>query len=248
LRCFGLIGFPLNHSFSPAYFTQKFQDAGIDALYKAFPIKNIEQLNTLLNQHKELEGLNVTIPYKSAVIPFLHKLSLEAQEIGAVNCIKIEQKNNQTYLIGYNTDAIGFEKSLIPLLQAQHTKALILGNGGAAKAISYVLKKLNITFNYVVRNATTANEINFNDVNRQIIKEHCLIINTTPLGTFPDITTCPDIPYESLDETHLLYDLVYNPEESLFLKKGKAQKAHIKNGYEMLLLQADASWDIWNNK
>lgn len=247
MRKFGLIGFPLSHSFSPDYFNNKFKQLGIDASYQAFPLKNIAELSTVLNNYKELEGLNVTIPYKESVIPLLHELSDEAQKIGAVNCIKIYNKNTQLFLKGFNTDAIGFEKSLKPLLKNHHTHALVLGNGGAAKAVIYVLKKLNILFKLVVRNASKKNEITYSELNKEIIQNHPLIINTTPLGTFPDVEKYPEIGYEHMTESHLLYDLIYNPEESVFLKKGKIQGAQIKNGYEMLLLQAEASWDIWNH-
>jgi shikimate dehydrogenase len=246
LRTFGLIGHPLTHTFSPDYFNKKFQNQGIDAVYKAFSIPDIQQLKNILNENPLLEGLNVTIPYKEAVLPFLNDIHYEAKAIGAVNCIKIEHRNNIPFLIGYNTDSIGFEKSLTPLLKNHHTKALILGNGGAAKAVAYVLKKMNIPFSFLVRNPKGANELAYADANKTIFEEHKIIINTTPLGTFPDIEKCPNIAYEYLNETHLLYDLIYNPEESLFLKKGKLQGAQIKNGYEMLVLQAEASWEIWN--
>ncbi|MFN7013057.1 MAG: shikimate dehydrogenase family protein [Bacteroidia bacterium] len=246
MRIFGLIGYPLNHSFSPDYFNKKFQNQGIDAVYKAFSIPDINLLNIILNENPKLEGLNVTIPYKKAVIPFLNDMHYQAKTIGAVNCIKIEIRNNKPFLIGYNTDNIGFEKSLIPLLKKHHTQALILGNGGAAKAVAFVLKKLNIPFSFLVRNPNGTNEFAYSGADKKIFEEHKIIINTTPLGMFPDIEKCPDIPYENINETHLLYDLIYNPEESLFLKKGKLQGAQIKNGYEMLVLQAESSWNIWN--
>lgn len=247
MRTFGLIGYPLGHSFSPDFFNKKFQNQGIDAIYKAYSIADIKQLKNIITENPFLEGLNVTIPYKESVIPFLNQIHPDAKEIGAVNCIKIEYRNKSPFLIGYNTDNIGFEKSLVPLLKSHHTKALILGNGGAAKAVSYVLNKLNIPFIFLVRNPKGENELAFSDTDKNIFKEHKIIINTTPLGTFPDIEKCPEITYEYLNESHLLYDLVYNPAESLFLKKGKLQGAQIKNGYEMLVLQAEASWKIWNN-
>lgn len=246
MRTFGLIGNPLTHSFSPDYFNKKFQNQGIDAVYKAFSIPDIHLLINILNENPLLEGLNVTIPYKESVIPFLNQIHPDAKEIEAVNCIKIERRNKIPFLIGYNTDIIGFEKSLTPLLKNHHTKALILGSGGAAKAVAYVLNKLNIPFIFLVRNPNGVNEIAYSCADRTIFEEHKIIINTTPLGTFPDIEKCPDIAYECLNEKHLLYDLIYNPEESLFLKKGKLQGAQIKNGYEMLVLQAEASWEIWN--
>lgn len=248
MRTFGLIGYPLGHSFSPDYFNKKFQNLGVDTIYKAFSIPDIEQLKNIITENPFLEGLNVTIPYKESVIPFLNQIHPDAKEIGAVNCIKIEQRNNIPFLIGYNTDSIGFENSLVPLLKSHHKKALILGNGGAAKAVAYVLNKLNIPFIFLVRNPKGENELAFSDTDKNIFEEHKIIINTTPLGTFPDIEKYPEITYKYLNQSHLLYDLVYNPAESLFLKKGKLQGAHIKNGYEMLVLQAEASWEIWNNK
>lgn len=247
MRKFGLIGFPLSHSFSPDYFNNKFQQLGTDAVYNPFEIPTINHLNELINNNPFLEGLNVTIPFKESVIPFLNELSIEANEIAAVNCIKIENRNQKPYLIGYNTDIIGFEKSFIPLLKPHHKKALILGNGGAAKAVRYVLKKLTIPFISVVRNNKLEDEIHYSDINAEVIDAYNIIINTTPLGTYPDIEECPDIPYDFLNESHLLYDLIYNPSESLFLKKGKLQKAEIKNGYEMLIIQAEESWKIWNH-
>lgn len=246
MRTFGLIGYPLSHSFSPDYFNKKFQSLGIDAAYKAFSIPSIVELNEIINTYPSLEGLNITIPYKEAVLPFVNELSSEAKEIAAVNCIKIENRNQKPYLIGYNTDIVGFEKSIIPLLKSHHKKALILGNGGAAKAVRYVLKKLNIPFISVVRNKKMEDEIHYSDIKAELISEYNIIINTTPLGTYPDIEKCPDIPYKFLNESHLLYDLIYNPTESLFLKKGKLQKAEIKNGYEMLVIQAEESWKIWD--
>lgn len=246
MRTFGLIGNPLSHSFSPDYFNKKFQNQGIDAIYKAFSISDIYQLKNIINENHLLEGLNVTIPFKEAVLPFLNEIHYEAKAIGAVNCIKIERRNNIPFLIGYNTDSIGFEKSLIPLLKTHHTKALILGNGGAAKAVAYILNKLNISYTFLVRNPKAENELAFSNTDKTIFEEYKIIINTTPLGTFPDIEKCPEIAYEHLNESHLLYDLVYNPAESLFLKKGKLQGAQIKNGYEMLVLQAESSWEIWN--
>lgn len=246
MRTFGLIGYPLSHSFSPAYFNQKFKKLSIKATYKAFEIENINQLKEVLENNLNLTGLNVTIPYKETIIPYLHHLTKDAQTIGAVNCVKIEKRNNQPYLIGYNTDAIGFERSLIPLLNKHHKQALIIGNGGASKAVAFVLNKLHIPYKIVVRTKKNDNEILFNETDKDLIQQCKLIINTTPLGIYPNIEYCPNIPYEAINQHHLLYDLIYNPSETLFLKKGKLQGAQIKNGYEMLLIQAEASWDIWN--
>ncbi len=239
---YGLIGYPLSHSFSPGYFKEKFAKAEIDAVYRLFPLANIKELPKLLAEHSSLSGLNVTIPYKEQVIPFLDDIDEAAKTIGAVNCIKI----NSNKLKGYNTDIIGFKKSLAPLLQQQHTKALILGTGGAAKAVAYVLDKFNIDYKLVSSSGKT-DTIAYEDISTATVQEHTLIINTTPLGMHPNTDACPDIPYSALGEAHLLYDLIYNPEETTFLKRGKAQGANTKNGYEMLVLQAEASWDIWNS-
>ncbi|MFN4246467.1 MAG: shikimate dehydrogenase [Flavipsychrobacter sp.] len=236
---YGLIGYPLSHSFSPAYFNNKFATENIDGRYDAYAIPSVEDLKTLLQEHPQLKGLNVTIPYKEQVLPLLNEIDAAAREIGAVNCIKIEVGK----LIGYNTDHIGFVESLKPLLQPQHTHALILGTGGAAKAVMYALKQLGIKHKTVSR---IGGDMQYADVDEEIMDKYRLIINTTPLGMYPAINTAPEIPYQFIDSSHLLYDLVYNPEETLFLKKGKQKGATIKNGYEMLILQAEASWQIWN--
>ena len=236
---YGLIGYPLSHSFSPAYFNNKFATENIDARYDAYAIPSVQELKTLLKEHQQLKGLNVTIPYKEQVLPLLHDIDAAASDIGAVNCIDIRDGR----LIGYNTDYIGFAESLRPLLQAQHTHALVLGTGGAAKAVIYALKQLGIEYKIVSR---TGGDMQYADVGEQVLKQYKLIINTTPVGMYPEIDKAHDIAYQYLGEEHLLYDLVYNPEETLFLKKGKQQGATIKNGYEMLILQAEASWQIWN--
>lgn len=239
---YGLIGYPLSHSFSPDYFRKKFAREGIDAVYRLFPLASINELPNLLNEHPSISGLNVTIPYKEQVIPFLDDIDDAAKAVGAVNCIKIDNGK----LKGYNTDVIGFKQSLTPLLQTHHNKALILGTGGAAKAVAYVLSKLNIGYSLVSRSGKEGS-IAYSDITDLTIKEHPLIINTTPLGMHPNADTSPDLPYSAIGQKHLVYDLVYNPEETLFLKGGKAQGATTKNGYEMLVLQAEASWDIWSN-
>lgn len=236
---YGLIGYPLSHSFSPAYFNNKFVTENIDARYDAYAIPFVEDLKTLLQEHPQLKGLNVTIPYKEQVLPLLYETDVAAREIGAVNCIKIEQGK----LIGYNTDHIGFAESLKPLLHPQHIHALILGTGGAAKAVMYALSQFDIEYKIVSR---TGGDMQYVDVDKVTMDKYKLIINTTPLGMYPAIDIAPEIPYEYLTKEHLLYDLVYNPEETLFLQKGKQQGATIKNGYEMLILQAEASWQIWN--
>ncbi len=236
---YGLIGYPLSHSFSPAFFNNKFASEKIDARYDAYAIPAIDELATLLKEHTLLKGLNVTIPYKEQVLPLLYDIDTAARDIGAVNCIDIRYSR----LIGYNTDYIGFAESLRPLLQAQHTHALVLGTGGAAKAVMYALLQLGIEYKIVSR---TGGDMQYADVDEGIMDKYTLIINTTPLGMYPAIDIAPEIPYEYLTKEHLLYDLIYNPEETLFLKKGKQQGATIKNGYEMLILQAEASWQIWN--
>lgn len=244
MRRFGLIGFPLSHSFSPAYFSTKFNSEGYtDCLYEAFPIKSVEELTSLLADNPDLEGLNVTIPYKKDVLPFLHHRTKEVKQMGACNCIRIQNQ----MLTGYNTDVIGFEKSLLPHLTNAHSKALILGTGGSAAAVEFVLRKLQIAFLFVSRNTQKgSSNLTYNEISSSILNEYKLIINTTPLGMYPDIQQCPDIPYEYLTKDHYLYDLVYNPEETLFLKKGAEKGAITKNGSDMLVIQAEESWKIWN--
>lgn len=236
---YGLIGYPLSHSFSPAYFNTKFASEKIGARYDAYAIPAIDELTALLKEHPLLKGLNVTIPYKEQVLPLLHDIDTAARDIGAVNCIDIRYGR----LVGYNTDYIGFAESLRPLLQAQHTHALVLGTGGAAKAVIYALKQLGIEYKIVSR---TGGDMQYADVGEQVLKQYKLIINTTPVGMYPEIDKAPDIAYQYLGKEHLLYDLVYNPEETMFLQKGMQQGAIIKNGYEMLILQAEAAWQIWN--
>ncbi|MEJ7679771.1 MAG: shikimate dehydrogenase [Segetibacter sp.] len=218
MRKFGLIGFPLSHSFSPAYFSKKFDSEGhADCSYEAFPIKSIEELASLLADNPDLEGLNVTIPYKKDVLPFLHRSTEAVKQTGACNCIRIQNK----ILKGYNTDVIGFEKSLLPDLTNAHNKALILGTGGAAAAVEFVLKKLQIDFLFVSRNRQPGkSNLTYKEVSSGILNEYKLIVNTTPLGMYPNVKECPDISYEHLTKEHYLYDLVYNPEQTLFLKKG----------------------------
>lgn len=239
---YGLIGYPLTHSFSPAYFARKFEAEKIDASYEKFELKAISEFPALLSAHNDLKGLNVTIPYKQSVIPYLDELDDAAAEIGAVNCIYIRDKR----LKGYNTDVIGFERSLLPLLKPMHRKALVLGTGGSSLAVKYVLRKLGISFLSVSRKQND-NTTTYKALNDSIVAEHLLVINTTPLGMFPHVGTCPDLPYTSLTKDHLLYDLIYNPLETKFLSLGKAQGTTVKNGLEMLHLQAAASWDIWKS-
>jgi shikimate dehydrogenase len=238
---YGLIGYPLTHSFSPAYFKKKFAEQNIDAVYEPFPIEDIAMLPALLKTYPALEGLNVTKPYKETVIPYLDELDTIAAEIGAVNTITLHDGRKK----GYNTDATGFEKSLIPLLAPQHTHALILGTGGSSKAVAYVLKQLGIIYQLVSREKQEGC-LTYPNLTGEIIAGHKLIINTTSLGLYPHIDAAPAIPYESLTAHHLLYDVIYNPEETKFLSLGKAHGATIKNGFEMLQLQAEAAWDIWS--
>ncbi|MGJ1433410.1 shikimate dehydrogenase family protein [Sphingobacterium spiritivorum] len=246
MKKLGLIGFPLGHSFSKKYYLEKFEKEHIRGIdYNLYPLEDIHQFPDLYQETDGLYGVNVTIPYKQTIIPFLDELSPEAQQMNAVNCIQIKKKDEGYHLKGFNTDAFGFEESLKPLLKPHHNKALILGNGGAAQAVVFSLQKLGITYTFVSRTKTDTN-LTYSDLNDTIIKENTLIINCSPLGTYPNVDTCPDIPYESISEEHLLYDLVYNPEVTLFLKKGLEKGAAIKNGYDMLLLQAERNWIIWN--
>jgi shikimate dehydrogenase len=243
---YGLIGHPLGHSFSKDFFNQKFQTENIDAQYLNFDIPTIELLNEVLTR-QQIKGLNVTIPYKEKVIPFLDELSEEAKSIGAVNVIKVYQQENKIRLKGFNTDVIGFTESLQPLLNPTHKKALILGTGGASKAVQFGLQQLNIETLFVSRRSCD-NTLTYSQLTSKVMKEHTIVINCTPVGMHPHTDECPEIPYEFIGEGHILYDLVYNPEETLFLKKGKAVGATTKNGLEMLLLQAKAAWNIWTNK
>ena len=243
MKQFGLIGFPLTHSFSKGYFTEKFSNENLaDCRYDTFPLEKIKDFNELCKQHKNLIGLNVTIPYKQQIIPYLDELDETAANIGAVNTIKFIKDKK----IGYNTDAYGFEMSLNPLLKSHHTHALILGTGGASKAVEYVLSKKGISYQNVSR-VRTGKAIHYEDLNEMIIHKSTLIINCTPVGMHPDIEEAPEIPYQYLTSKHLLYDLIYNPSETQFLMLGKEQGAQTKNGLEMLYLQAERSWQIWNS-
>ena len=219
---YGLIGYPLSHSFSAQYFNDKFYRENIhDCIFDLFPIKNISEIELLVKNNESLKGLSVTIPYKKSIIPFLTSLDNTAREIGAVNSIKIIDNKN-FILHGYNTDAFGFEESIKLLLKTHHQKALILGTGGASKAVAYVFKKLNIEYYFVSRIKNEANSIlQYNELNNEIISAHQIIINTTPLGMFPNINAMPNIPYDSITNKHLLFDLIYNPSETLFIKKEK---------------------------
>jgi len=243
---FGLIGRNISYSFSRGYFLNKFKELKLhNFTYRNYDLPEIDEFPFII-YHKEEEfgGFNVTIPYKQSIMRYLSDIDKVAEEIGAVNTIKITNNNE---LIGYNTDVYGFENSLKSLLKNHHKKALILGTGGASKAVAYVLNKLNVEFQFVSRNPTSDNEISYEDISEEIIKTHQLIINCTPLGTHPNIKEYPKISYDLLTNEHLLYDLIYNPSETTFLKKGKSQGATVKNGLEMLELQAEKSWEIWNS-
>ena len=239
---FGLVGKNISYSFSKGYFGEKFEKLNLlDYSYDNLDIQNIEDFPEFIKQNPTISGLNVTIPYKEAIIPFLDKLSKRATEIGAVNTIKITKSGK---LKGFNTDYIGFQKSIEPLLNVNHKKALILGTGGASKAVAYALKQLGIPYLFVSRN-DIGDDIGYNQINEKTFEEFQIIINCTPVGTFPNTNTCPEIPYEYFTSNHLAFDLIYNPAETLFLKKAKEQGAIVKNGLEMLTLQAEKSWKIW---
>lgn len=259
MKKYGLIGYPLTHSFSKKYFLEKFSKEGFEEReYELYPLQNLSDLPELINDTPDLCGLNVTVPHKIGVMFYLDKIDPAAREIDAVNCIKIvnhqpveaffsgELSSMKVRLEGYNTDAFAFEESLKPLLKKHHQKALVLGNGGAARAVTYVLNKLDISYRLVSRRAIKK-QLSYKSLTADVVKERLLIINTTPLGTAPNIEECPEIPYEFLTPKHLLYDLVYNPLETEFLKRGKEKGASIKNGLEMLHLQAEKSWEIWNS-
>lgn len=245
---YGLIGFPLGHSFSISYFNEKFENEHINAKYINFEIPSIDGLTDILDRNPELRGLNVTIPYKEQVMKYLDAISPEAEAIGAVNVIRVTHKGDKVYLKGFNSDVIGFTRSFEPLLEPSQKKALILGTGGASKAIHYGLKSLNMQTLFVSRTRHGDGFITYEEVTPELVKEYNVIINCTPVGMYPHADECPQLPYEAMDTHTLLYDLIYNPDETLFLKRGREQGATVKNGLEMLLLQAFASWDFWNRK
>lgn len=241
MQQFGLIGYPLSHSFSPSYFNAKFATENIAAQYNNYPIISVSEITQLIQNQPLLLGLNVTIPHKTSIIEQLDYISIEAKAIGAVNCIKIVDGK----LYGFNTDCYGFTESLRPFLSKQIKKALILGSGGAAKAVRYSLTQLGIEFKIVSHSGK--GDCDYTDLNKEIIDTHHLIINTTPIGMYPMHELSPSIPYNYLSSEHLLFDLIYNPELTVFLKHGLNQKCTVKNGLEMLHLQAEKSWDIWNS-
>ncbi|MGZ3751152.1 MAG: shikimate dehydrogenase family protein [Mucilaginibacter sp.] len=262
MKHYGLIGFPLSHSFSKKFFTEKFEKEKIlDTTYDLFPLEHISELTALLHEHPDLCGLNVTVPHKINVLKYLDWIEHDARAAGAVNCIRITPespvmaaftgevgiKGHDFRLEGFNTDIYGFEMSLKHLLKHHHDEALILGDGGAAKAVKCVLDNMGINYKSVTRKAFPGHLL-FDDLKPHHIAQHKLIINTTPIGMSPNVDECPPIPYDAITDDHLLYDLIYNPEQTLFLKKGLEHGATIKNGYEMLVLQAERSWEIWNSR
>jgi len=244
MRLFALIGYPLSHSFSEKYFTEKFiREQITDATFKLFPIETIELLPQMIQSNGNLNGFAITIPHKKTIIPYLYSKTDAVKKMGACNCVRIIDGK----LYGHNTDVIGFEQSFIQYLQPNHTKALVLGTGGASAAVEFVLQKLAIDYVLVSRTKNIAqNILSYADINDAIMKEYSVIINTTPLGTFPNVDEAPAIPYELISSQHYLFDLVYNPAETKFLQLGKLAGATTKNGYDMLVLQADENWKIWN--
>lgn len=242
---YGIIGYPLGHSFSADYFNKKFHEEGIDETYRLFPIPSIDSLGLILAENPTLKGLNVTIPYKEKVIPLLTDIDSYAKEIGAVNVIKIIRNGDEIQMIGYNSDALGFEESLTPLLKPYMKNALVLGTGGASKAVAVVLKSLGIEVTHVSRQRKE-NCISYDDLTKDIIDKNTLIVNTTPLGMWPKVDEAPAIPYEYLTNQHLCYDVVYNPDPTLFMQLSKEQGASVKGGLEMLHTQAVEAWKIWN--
>lgn len=238
---FGLVGKNISYSFSRGYFKDKFEKLGLSGhSYENFDLQAANEFQSLLKNNMDLKGLNVTIPYKQDVIPYLKELTPQAKEIGAVNTIQFSKNG----LIGHNTDAYGFENSIKPFLQPQHTKALILGTGGASKAVAFVLDQLQIERKYVSRKRD-AHKLSYDDLDIEVVKKYTVIINCTPLGTFPNVEAKPNIPYKGITQNHLLFDLIYNPSETAFLKEGKKRGAQICNGLRMLELQADRAWEIW---
>jgi len=247
MKKYGLIGYPLKHSFSISYFNEKFESENIDAEYVNFEIDDIKKFTKVIDENPNLNGINVTSPYKEQIIPYLNDLDKQtAKRIGAVNVVKIIRQSKKVRLVGYNTDIIGFTQSLEPIIEPQHKKALILGTGGASKAIVCGLEDLGIESAFVSRTKKSKKILTYEELTPEVMDEYKVIINCTPVGMYPLVDNCPNIPYELLTPQHLLYDLLYNPDETLFMKKGAEQGAVVKNGLEMLLLQAFASWEIWN--
>lgn len=246
MRLFGLIGYPLGHSFSASYFSNKFSSEGIDAQYRNFPLVNISEFKELLKRETALTGLNVTVPYKQEIIAFMDSLGPTARAIGAVNTISFRRRENRVELVGDNTDVTGFRRSLTEHLEPYHKSALVLGTGGSSRAVVHVLEQLGIGITMVSRKPGHK-LITYGEVDSALVDKSTLIINTSPLGMYPRLETYPDIPYQALSSRHLLFDLVYNPEKTEFLARGEKYGASIVNGYNMLIYQAEASWEIWNS-
>lgn len=248
MKTFGLIGHRLGYSFSRNFFTEKFRNENLFGHeYVNFELDSIDEFPDIFKLGKNISGLNCTIPYKQQIMPFLDEIEPEAAQIGAVNTVKITFDDGKRTLKGFNTDSYGFENSLRPMIEEKHRKALILGTGGASKAIKHILNKLQIGFiSATIEDQIFENEIRYHQIDEQLLKEYLVIIHATPVGTFPNVDACPDIPYQYLTSDHVCFDLVYNPEETLFLKKAKEQGAKTKNGLEMLHLQAIRAWEIWN--
>lgn len=244
---YGLLGYPLGHSFSRNYFNNKFESEKINAEYLNFEIPDINMLMEVISEYPNLNGLNVTIPYKEQVIPYLNEIDEDAAKIGAVNVIKFIPTKNGVKFKGYNSDIIGFCDSIQPMLKPHHKKALVLGTGGAAKAVTRGLENLGIKPVYVSRTKRDS-RLTYEELTAEVMNEYHIIVNTTPLGMYPHMDECPNIPYELLTPRHLCYDLLYNPDVTLFMKRAQEYGAEVKNGLEMLLLQAFAAWNIWNNK
>jgi shikimate dehydrogenase len=245
MRHFGLIGYPLDHSFSASYFSSKFKEEGIEASYRNFPLSAIEAFPALVSKEPALRGLNVTVPYKQQIIPYLDELGPTAKAVQAVNTISFISSGGQLLLKGDNTDVTGFRQSLEQHLESHHDAALVLGTGGSSRAVYHVLDLLGIAYTRVSRRAGKG-QISYKELHGDLVARSTLIINTTPLGMFPQVDTCPPIPYEGISRAHLLFDLVYNPELTLFLARGGERGAKTVNGHDMLINQAEASWEIWN--
>ena len=240
---FGLIGKNISYSFSKTHFTAKFENEELDYSYENFDIADISQFPSVLKNNTELLGLNVTIPYKEAIVPYLDELNPIAEEIGAVNTIKIDASGK---LIGHNTDYFGFQESIRPFIKSHHSKALILGTGGASKAVAYAFKNLDIMVDFVSRQPSEKARFRYNNLTEALVNSYPIIVNCTPIGTHPNVNECPDIPYDAVGQNHLLYDLIYNPIQTKFLICGEIKGATITNGFRMLELQAEKSWEIWS--
>lgn len=243
---YGIIGYPLGHSYSASYFSEKFKNEGINATYEKFEIEKIEKISEVITSHTNLRGFNVTSPYKEKIIEYLDELSPELRKIGACNVVKVTYKGVTPFLTGYNTDYLAFKQSIAPMLEKHHKGALILGTGGAAKAVNLALTELGLKTSFVSR-FDRPGTVNYKHLHADDLKEFNVIINATPCGMFPNTTECPNIPYEGIDNHTLMYDLTYNPEKTLFLHKGEQRGAVVKNGLEMWLLQAHATWAVWSS-